>query len=951
MKKLFGLALLSGLSLYGQYTYRYSTDFAPSINAADWTSNGQILGGGTLNTTTSGSVIGKSNVATLGQSGELAFAIHPTTGGAAIAYLRASQNAHHSMNGAGGAITGQYFALVFGSFTFDAAGGCKMTVNLFQRDSAATLTLLTSKMWSCRDNMAVRVFDNGSIVALYIDGIFAHFYSYAVAQTGGSPGVGVANQSSPYTFVTGVKYGNADTTAPTPSNAAQISSAAVANEVDLNWPGFSDGSTGTGVVRYNIYRSDSLWSAGISGTNVSDTTVQPNQTYTYLIQGVDHHWNWSPTIQITVQTPATGDRNVRQVGVRVNGAYWGGAGEQIDMRSGNLNFTVPIVTAQSRGLNVGFALNYNSQLWRKDSNTDVFFGRDTGFGLGWRLLAGSITPVYSGAWILHHFTYTDSTGAEYRLDQNLNNAGVWSSKDGVYIAYDSNTDRLYFPDGTFWEMSAVSGGEEQDAGTRYPALIQDARGNQIKLRYATGKSSYWDNSSGRLTEIEDARAVAVPAGGSVYKTYSIAYTADNHISTFGPHIGSGEFFNFAFSPSPVTVSSPFGAGQAGTYSQLIGLTRLANVNHLNTNFSYNASGEMLTMTTPFGGQLRWAYRSFTFNGSRTQREVNQRYIRYSDSASETRHDLFWADTADATSSGHSEVWLNDVTAGAWRNWVFNVASNAQWAWGFPTQYRERSQKTTGDLLQMDYGWTTDAWGNVYQSFAKTTLDGNSALSSKTETTRDVFGNVTQEKVYDYGATVAGRTFNYAYRNDTAYLQRYMRNLLSTKTLTVVGTVTLLTNTYDNGSLTSVAGARQWVSPGTTFVGLVTGVQGLGKDVSIQYDQAGNVVKTTDNTDNTYSSVAITSTTNYVAPSSATPGTHTNLTTTMTYTSYLAPATISDPNNATSKTFYDSWGRVSSTQVPAGAYTTYTYDYPARQITATTGTRWSRSTLDGFGRTT
>ena len=41
---------------------------------------------------------------------------------------------------------------------------------------------------------------------------------------------------------------------------------------------------------------------------------------------------------------------------------------------------------------------------------------DVGFGYGWRLLAGSITPYMYGYFGIYHYVFTDSTGAEYRLD-------------------------------------------------------------------------------------------------------------------------------------------------------------------------------------------------------------------------------------------------------------------------------------------------------------------------------------------------------------------------------------------------------------------------------------------------------------------------------------------------------------------------------------------------------
>jgi hypothetical protein len=75
---------------------------------------------------------------------------------------------------------------------------------------------------------------------------------------------------------------------------------------------------------------------------------------------------------------------------------------------------------------------------------------------------------------VHHWVFTDATGAEYKLDVSEN--GIWRSREGIYVWYDANTDKLYFPDGSFWLMGCVSGGTEPDAGTRYPTLIQDSNG-------------------------------------------------------------------------------------------------------------------------------------------------------------------------------------------------------------------------------------------------------------------------------------------------------------------------------------------------------------------------------------------------------------------------------------------------------------------------------------------
>ena len=123
-----------------------------------------------------------------------------------------------------------------------------------------------------------------------------------------------------------------------------------------------------------------------------------------------------------------------------------------------------------------FALTYNSQIWRQDSAGTWLLGQDVGYGLGWKLLAGAITPIWSGTQI-NHYLLTDSTGAEYRLDQN--SGGVWTSQEGVYASYDANANRLYFPDGSFWVMGCVSAVSEPDAGTYYPTMMQDTNGNQL----------------------------------------------------------------------------------------------------------------------------------------------------------------------------------------------------------------------------------------------------------------------------------------------------------------------------------------------------------------------------------------------------------------------------------------------------------------------------------------
>jgi hypothetical protein len=63
--------------------------------------------------------------------------------------------------------------------------------------------------------------------------------------------------------------------------------------------------------------------------------------------------NLSPPATIEVQTPSIAppgaNTDARRIGVRPLGSYWGAAGEQIDLRSGNLNFRLPLLRAVGRG--------------------------------------------------------------------------------------------------------------------------------------------------------------------------------------------------------------------------------------------------------------------------------------------------------------------------------------------------------------------------------------------------------------------------------------------------------------------------------------------------------------------------------------------------------------------------------------------------------------------------
>ncbi len=193
----------------------------------------------------------------------------------------------------------------------------------------------------------------------------------------GQPGVGVRGAPSGNS-ISQAKLGPRYTGTPTAVTQESVALSTFPNRVDMQWYGVSDGANGPGIYMYQIWRNGTLigstnanptdpvvnWTAG-----ATDTMVQPGTTYQYQIEACDFHWNTS-TATITVTTPPTGQVDPRRTGVRPNGSYWGGSGENVDLLSGNLSYTLPLLKGMGRGgWSVGISLSYNSQNWRQDGST------------------------------------------------------------------------------------------------------------------------------------------------------------------------------------------------------------------------------------------------------------------------------------------------------------------------------------------------------------------------------------------------------------------------------------------------------------------------------------------------------------------------------------------------------------------------------------------------------
>ncbi|MFN8006848.1 MAG: hypothetical protein U0V70_07470 [Terriglobia bacterium] len=934
------------------YLYYYSDPFT-TIDTTKWTKNGTLQGGGNglgVLYDPGGSLISKVTVPDGTSDYEVRTNLSlGSVGNNLIHFLRATTDANYGPSAAG-----TYYAVVWQTTAYNSSTGqFTGTVSFYRRSGGVLQMLAYTNSITVTSPVVMRSVAAGNNFKVYFNGVSVISMAEGTIASG-KPGVGVISGAG---FIKSVDLGPLDRVAPPAIDPVSVSVSTTPVVVKLRWPVASDDANGIGVYRYDIWRN-TTYKGTTTDVEYYDATVVPNTSYTYHLRPYDYHGNYSDT-PVAVTTPpsssgtnGSNDPTPLQQGVKRNGAYWGAGNEQINLLSGNLNFSLPLLKAQGRGgWGVPFTLTYNSKLWRKDSGGDWKLGKDVGYGFGWKLQAGSLTPVWSDPYTLHHYVFVDSTGAEYWL--NVYNNGVWSSQEGLYIWYESIYNRLYFPDGSFWVMGCTSATGEQDSGTLYPTKIQDSNGNQVIVRYAQGNGASWVNSSARVQEIEDVRAVL---NGGSYRTYSFTYNTDSipHLTNITNYIGTTETFSFTY--NTLSLSSPFTPPQSfGTTSVL--QTVMDNLSLTHT-FAYGAnnSGELEKVTLPLGGYLRWAYQAFTYSGNVTAREVSNRYLLKAPGAAETNY-VISHDPGDSSRPVRAWTTVDDPGGVGQKLWNFNTTIGS-WQLGLLASLVETSGSGGTTLRQQDYTWTRDTANNPYVSAVLTTLDPGQSYQkqSKTEQTMDIYGNVTQSKVYEYGnLTTPVRTYTHSYLIGSNYTSRYIFNRRTNSTVND-GTqnLTLLTNTYDSyGAITDRYGIRQQdtVNYGTGFIyrGNVTTASSFGRSMTNYYDIAGTVTYTVDNASHS-KTITVDSASNYAVPTVITPNTETNLATSLAYTSFLGVTTVTQPNNAQSRVIYDSYGRPSSSISVHGATTTYTYDYLNRTTTANINGRWTKTTTDGLGRT-
>jgi RHS repeat-associated protein len=743
-----------------------------------------------------------------------------------------------------------------------------------------------------------------------------------------------ASGSYGYRYASGtVQAGSIDPIAPNALSGLNTSQAN--GTLSVTWNASADDANGIGGVMYEVYRNSTL--LGTTNNTSWTMAVGPGEQFTLSVKPIDAHYNQGAAGSTQVTGPPLNSGNIddsRRVGIHSLAPQWGALGESIDMRSMNLNYMVPLVKPVGRnGVSAPIALSYNSQLWRKDGSTIYKLGADVGYGFGWRLMAGSVVPIYSGSTLLHYL-FTDASGAEYKLDVNA--SGVWSGKEGIYVSFNSNTNRLEFTDGSTWLMDCVSGANEQDSGSRYPTEIRDRHGNYITITYRPQIGGGTVNTSARIQAVDDVRSTQA----SGWVTYSFTYNSDviPHLTGITNNIATGEAYTLSYTGN-TALFDPFNSSASGSSVLLQALT----INGLNItqSFVHNSSGEMTRTTFPQGGELAWNYGSELYVSSRSMREVTSRDFRKASGAAVVTYSF----THPSASSlkYHSATVLTDPSGNGRKRWEYSTAAN--FTQGLQTAFEEHHNNSGSWVVKArtENTWAQSGSSNLYIQEALSTIDPGTAFSKQSKQVISSISNtgaVTESKSFGFGSlTTEQKKTNCSY---------HLYNAPWGCSTTESGvTLTLFSNGYDGGTPSALPSSpRLWTDLGNNTVKLTSTSDGL-TTTSISYNKAGQQIATSGpggSTTTTYTGAA-----GSIVPQTVTPNGASSLSSTMSWNGFLG-LTGMTPANGNGVSFgYDSYARKTSTTSKDGAQTTYSYGSNNSWIQESVNSRWTKTYFDGIGR--
>src|SRR5260370_19584499 len=191
--------------------------------------------------------------------------------------------------------------------------------------------------------------------------------------------------------------------------------------------------------------------------------------------------------------------------------------------------------------------------------------------------------------------------------------------------------------------------------------MQDSDGNSIQVQYGPAVGTTVANTSGRITQITDARAPGANA------SYSFSYAYLNSADAF-PHLtrifsGANPAENYWFSYGyNLALASPFAMTAFGAATELQTVTASINGSGVNSSsMQYGlGTGELTQVTTPLSGTLAWGYRTYTY----TARGVSYREVQTRQVSPAAGATYSWNLTLDNNPTLHAAAAVAELGAGA-----------------------------------------------------------------------------------------------------------------------------------------------------------------------------------------------------------------------------------------------------------------------------------------------
>ncbi|MGA8221249.1 MAG: RHS repeat-associated core domain-containing protein [Candidatus Acidiferrales bacterium] len=649
-------------------------------------------------------------------------------------------------------------------------------------------------------------------------------------------------------------------------------------------------------------------------------------------------------------------------GFPMYGSFESGVFDTTNRYNLNSNFSIPIVSSQGRGLNLNFALAYNSLLWKISSGAWVSVTDPTGNPLwGWMKISpnGMITNTttqagsckMSGDGLVDYDSYSNyvyydgaGTGHPFPLSWYYNpcmnqysGTTAGSATDGSGYYYNAKTGSLLDKSG-----AQISVGSK----------MTDTNGNYASAS-VNGSETDWTDSAGHLalkiiSGTGNIQYEVLDPNGN-YQTTTATLTSYNIKTNFGC---SGVTEHTGTASLPSTISVPTGLSYTIAYEATPG------------NSGYY-TGRVSKVTLPNGGYVQFQYGSTNDGIDCTDGTVL--------SLTRTQNDGTTSSIWTFSRAPSGSNWVTTVTA---PQMSYDSAAN-QSVFTFNSSGQETSRQiyqgssSSGTLLRT----INTTWASNGSPATKTTILENNQ-QSQVATNFDSNGNLLSSSEYDYGSGAPGgvlRTTTNTPLSTSAYTSLNILDRVITKTIAdSTGTVQYREDTaYDGNPLTSCpTGASQHNDTGFGCSNTTRGnpssvtkyttasTQSGGVTHNSYYDGFGNLAQADINCcqSKTWS---YSTTTQYSRPDSETCGTSggPQLTTSHTYSSYTGHVlTETDPNTQITKHTYDFIKRKLTDTRPDNAQTTYTYNdtqknsavsNPIQSPAMNTNTR----NIDGLGRAT